>query len=91
MARKVLGVSQEADSSELRAAFRILAKAFHPDVAGQDVEGVFHLIKTAYAVLSHPESRSMYDAGRSLFGSTSAFGDFTGAGRQCTKEAPCVG
>jgi len=77
---QVLGVPPEADNGELRAAFRTLAKAFHPDVAGRgaDTDGVFQLVKTAYGVLSHPQSRSMYDAGRSLFGNSSAFGDFTG-------------
>lgn len=76
----MLGVPPEADNGELRAAFRTLAKAFHPDVAGRgaDTDGVFQLVKTAYGVLSHPQSRSMYDAGRSLFGNSSAFGDFTG-------------
>jgi molecular chaperone DnaJ len=75
----VLGVAPEAGSPELRHAFRILAKSIHPDVAGTETAAAFQMVKTAYTVLSNPQSRHIYDAGRSLFGMHSKFGDFTGA------------
>jgi len=75
---QVLGVAPEAGSPELRHAFRILAKSIHPDVAGTETAAAFQMVKTAYTVLSNPQSRHIYDAGRSLFGMHSKFGDFTG-------------
>eukprot|EP00198_Chlamydomonas_reinhardtii_P010958 XP_001700295.1 DnaJ-like protein [Chlamydomonas reinhardtii] len=57
----ILGVEQTAASEEIRAAYRSLAKAFHPDVSQEDSHEVFAEINSAYAVLSDPEERGRYD------------------------------
>ena len=60
---KVLGVSKDADTKEIRQAFRKLARKFHPDVNpnNKDAEGQFKEINEAYQVLSDPEKRKKYD------------------------------
>jgi len=60
----VLGVSRTATLAEIRAAFRALAKQFHPDVAGGDpmAEDRFMSIRAAYEVLVDPVRRRDYDA-----------------------------
>jgi curved DNA-binding protein CbpA len=60
----VLGVAADTPDVVIKAAFRALAKEYHPD--GPSVEpgdtDRFIEIQTAYAVLSKPQSRSEYDA-----------------------------
>jgi curved DNA-binding protein len=60
---KVLGVSRDADKSEIQRAYRRLARENHPDVnKDPDAEGRFKEISEAYDVLSDPEARKRYDA-----------------------------
>jgi len=65
MARKnyymILGVSDKASPSGIRAAYRDLAKKFHPDVAGEGSAGSFREVTEAYDVLSDPGRRRDYD------------------------------
>lgn len=67
MARKkrdyyvVLGVAKDASESDIKRAFRELARKHHPDVAPQDGGERFREINEAYAVLSDRESRARYD------------------------------
>ena len=56
----VLGVTREADQAEIRAAFRRLARAYHPDRAPGS-ESRMVAINHAYAVLGDPERRRRYD------------------------------
>ena len=59
-----LHVSQNADTAVISAAFKTLAKKFHPDVAKgdpEDTEKKFKEINEAYQVLSDPELRQKYD------------------------------
>jgi len=57
----VLGVSRDATETELKRAFRELARKHHPDVsAGNDGEA-FREVNEAYAVLSDRETRARYD------------------------------
>jgi hypothetical protein len=60
----VLGVAADTPDVVIKAAFRALAKEYHPDRANAESGDTdkFIEIQTAYAVLSKPESRSEYDA-----------------------------
>src|ERR671917_1804625 len=57
---KVLGVSRNASRSEIRNAYRRLAKERHPDHAG-GTEADFSRLQEAHAVLSDPNRRSQHD------------------------------
>lgn len=58
----VLGVSKNANESEIKSAFRKLSKKYHPDVCKDaDAEDKFKEINEAYNVLSDPEKKQMYD------------------------------
>jgi curved DNA-binding protein len=60
---QVLGVSRDADRSEIQRAYRRLARENHPDVnKDPDAEARFKDISEAYDVLSDPEQRKRYDA-----------------------------
>jgi molecular chaperone DnaJ len=59
---EVLGVTRDVDDTELKRAFRELARKFHPDVnQGQHAEDRFKEANEAYAVLSDPKARARYD------------------------------
>lgn len=60
---KVLGVTKEATTDEIKKAFRKLARKYHPDVnpGDQKAEEKFKEINEAYEVLSDPEKRKKYD------------------------------
>lgn len=59
---KVLGVARDADHATLKKAYRKLARENHPDRAdGPDAEERFKEISAAWAVLSDPKKRSLYD------------------------------
>lgn len=60
----VLGVPRDAGESEIKKAFRGLARELHPDVNGHDpeAEAKFKEAAEAYEVLSDAERRRTYDA-----------------------------
>jgi DnaJ-class molecular chaperone len=60
---KILGVSKEATTDEIKKAFRKLARKYHPDVNPGDkkAEEKFKEINEAYEVLSDSEKRKKYD------------------------------
>ena len=59
---ETLGVPRDASESEIKSAFRGLARKYHPDVSQEtDAEEKFKEINEAYAVLSDQEKRSAYD------------------------------
>jgi len=71
---RTLQVDPSADVEVIQAAYRVLARRFHPDLAGDDV--VMKRLNAAYEVLGHKERRAEYDRTRGA-----------GAGRA---EAPVV-
>jgi len=60
---EVLGVSRNASETEIKKAFRILAKRYHPDAKGGDKKR-FQEIGAAYEVVGDKEKRAKYDAGQ---------------------------
>ena len=65
----VLGIDEDADTSEIKEAYRKKAKETHPDKGGDAC--IFASIAFAYKVLSDPDARKEYDR----FGSTSEDSD----------------
>lgn len=85
---EVLGVSRGADESEIKSAFRKMARKYHPDVNpnNPEAEERFKDVGEAYAVLSDPEKKAHFDrfgqmpdgpgAGADFFqGAAANFGD----------------
>ena len=60
---EVLGVPKDADEKAIKAAYRKLARKFHPDVNPNkaEAESKFKEINEAYEVLSDKEKRPKYD------------------------------
>jgi len=79
---KVLGVSPKASESEIRSAYRKLARQYHPDVSKEaNAEERFKEIGEAYETLKDKEKRAEYDqykamGGKPGFGNTG--GQFNG-------------
>lgn len=81
----ILGVHKTADESEIKRAYRKLAKKCHPDTnAGNPkAEQQFKEITEAYSVLSDPEKRKMYDRfGHAAFDGSGTQGGYQQNGRQ---------
>lgn len=68
---EILGVDKDASDSQIKSAYRKLAKKYHPDVNtdDKDAEAKFKEVTEAYEVLSDSEKRKQYDA----FGSNANF------------------
>jgi len=61
---RVLGVSRRATDSEIRSAYRRLARRHHPDVSSSpDANERFAKISEAYRILSDPKKKNLYDNG----------------------------
>jgi molecular chaperone DnaJ len=60
---ELLGVSRKATAKDIRAAFRKLARKYHPDLNPGDkaAEEKFKQLQEAYDVLSDTKKRQMYD------------------------------
>ncbi len=58
----LLGIPASADPEEVKAAYRLAARRFHPDAnANPGSTEAFRQVADAYAVLSDPGQRSAYD------------------------------
>ena len=62
---EILGVKRDADQAAVRAAYRKLAKRYHPDLnpGKADAAERFKQINTANDILSDPEKRGRFDRG----------------------------
>ena len=59
---EVLGISRSASQDEIKAAYRELARKYHPDVnKDEGAQGKFVEIQEAYDVLSDDKKKQMYD------------------------------
>ena len=60
---KVLGVSPNATDDEIKAAYRELAKKYHPDSNEGNASAAEHFkeVNEAYDVLSDEKKRKLYD------------------------------
>jgi curved DNA-binding protein CbpA len=65
---ETLGIPKTAKPDQIKRAYRILVKRFHPDLFPTGLATQFEAevrireINAAYGVLSNPEKRSAYDA-----------------------------
>ena len=60
---EILEVSKSADKAEIKKAYRVKAKKYHPDKnpGDEEAEHKFKLCNEAYQVLSDDQQRSVYD------------------------------
>jgi Ca-activated chloride channel family protein len=76
----ILGISHIATADEIKAAYRRLARRFHPDASDEaDASARFRDIHTAYEVLSDQRQRAIFDKRRRELGLAPADVDETEA------------
>lgn len=103
---QILEVSRNATKEEIRAAYRRLARRYHPDVSKEpDAEARFKEINEAYRVLNDDELRARYDRyghagleqtdlggfGGFGFGFEDIFSDLFGFGGRVSRPGPVRG
>jgi molecular chaperone DnaJ len=77
---ELLGVSRDADTDQIKKAYRRLAKQYHPDRnnGSKEAEGRFKEVSEAYEILRDPDRRARYDR----YGKEAARGTGTGGAYQ---------
>ncbi len=94
---QMLGVSQDADSTTIKNAFRKLAKKYHPDInpGNAEAEKMFKDVNEAYSVLSDDGKRAKYDRelaeGVNGFGQAQSRSNQSQATRQKSAANPFMG
>ena len=94
---QMLGVSQDADSTTIKNAFRKLAKKYHPVInpGNAEAEKMFKDVNEAYSVLSDEGKRAKYDReladGVNGFGQAQSHGNQSQATRQKSAANPFMG
>lgn len=87
----ILGIEHGASESDIKRAYRRLARRYHPDINPGDrtAEARFRQILEAYETLIDPERRSRYDAGSPDLDDrrTSGFEGFDFSGRAADHSA----
>jgi len=78
---ETLGISRNADDTEIKKAYRNLARKFHPDICKDPgAEEKFKKINEAYSVLSDEQKKRQYDnMGHETYTNASK-GSYTGGG-----------
>ncbi len=78
---ELLGVPRKATAKDIRAAFRKLARKYHPDLNPGDkaAEEKFKQLQEAYDVLSDSKKRQMYDQ-YGFYSDNAPAGDYATAG-----------
>ena len=79
----ILGISKDSSASEIKSAYRKVARKYHPDVNKESgAEAKFKQIQKAYSILSDPQKKQQYDqfgvADDSAAGGHSGFSGFEG-------------
>lgn len=79
---EVLGVSKNASKDEIKAAYRKLAKQYHPDInKAPDAEKKFKEVQEAYDVLFDDQKKATYDQfGHAAFDQNAGGNPFQGGG-----------
>ena len=79
----MLGIKKGASQSEIKKAYRKMAKKYHPDTNAGDEAAAekFKEVSEAYSVLNDPEKKKLYDQfGHAAFDGTGQPGGSYGAG-----------
>jgi curved DNA-binding protein CbpA len=69
-----LQILPEADDEAIGAAYRALARRYHPDIAGERATSSMATINAAYELIGTPKRRARYDAERRLGVGASTYG-----------------
>lgn len=58
---EILNISRKASQEEIKKAYHIFSRKYHPDNAGEGVRDRFERIQEAYGVLSDEKKKEDYD------------------------------